>query len=170
MKYKEAISILKVARPTLYNYVKNGKIRVTKINHSLLDYNEEDVFTVAGLTNTRSCAVYARTLDSKAIDSQVEIVTNFAISNGYAIDNVYKDVCNGFTLDRPELNKRIKDLHNFKIKTVFVLSKDILSIDSFNTLKNIFELNHCQVVVISKLTTSDLGTELDVLKHSIFIK
>ena len=136
----------------------------------MLDYNEEDVFKVAGLTNTRSCAVYARTLDSKAIDSQVEIVTNFAISNGYAIDNVYKDVCNGFTLDRPELNKLISDLHNFKIKTVFVLSKDILSIDSFNTLKNIFELNHCQVVVISKLTTSDLGTELDVLKHSIFIK
>ena len=125
---------------------------------------------MAGLTNTRSCAVYARTLDSKAIDSQVEIVTNFAISNGYAIDNVYKDVCNGFTLDRPELNKLISDLHNFKIKTVFVLSKDILSIDSFNTLKNIFELNHCQVVVISKLTTSDLGTELDVLRHSIFIK
>ena len=109
-------------------------------------------------------------LDSKTIDSQVEIVTNFAISNGYTIDNVYKDVCNGFTLDRPELNKLISDLHNFKIKTVFVLSKDILSIDSFNTLKNIFELNHCQVVVISKLTTSDLGTELDVLKHSIFIK
>ena len=136
----------------------------------MLDYNEEDVFKVAGLTNTRSCAVYARTLDSKAIDSQVEIVTNFAISNGYAIDNVYKDVCNGFTLDRPELNKLISDLYNFKIKTVFVLSKDILSIDSFNTLKNIFELNHCQVVVISKLTTSDLGTELDVLKHSIFIK
>ena len=136
----------------------------------MLDYNEEDVFKVAGLTNTRSCAVYARTLDSKAIDSQVEIVTNFAISNGYAIDNVYKDVCNGFTLDRPELNKLISDLYNFKIKTVFVLSKDILSIDSFNTLKNIFELNHCQVVVISKLTTSDLGTELDVLKHYIFIK
>ena len=44
MKYKEAIAILKVARPTLYNYVKKGKIRVTKINHSLLDYNEEDVF------------------------------------------------------------------------------------------------------------------------------
>lgn len=170
MKYKEAISILKVARPTLYNYVKKGKIRVTKINHSLLDYNEEDVFKVAGLTNTRSCVVYARTLDSKTIDSQVEIVTNFAISNGYAIDNVYKDVCNGFTLDRPELNKLIQDLHNFKIKNVFVLSNDILSIDSFNTLKNIFELNHCKVIVISKLTTSDLENELDVLRHSIFIK
>ena len=64
----------------------------------------------------------------------------------------------------------VQILHNFKIKTVFVLSKDILSIDSFNTLKNIFELNHCQVVVISKLTTSDLGTELDVLRHSIFTK
>ena len=135
----------------------------------MLDYNEEDVFKVAGLTNTRSCVVYARTLDSKAIDSQVEIVTNFAISNGYAIDNVYKDVCNGFTLDRPELNKLIQDLHNFKIKNVFVLSNDILSIDSFNTLKNIFELNHCKVIVISKLTTSNLENELDVLRHSIFI-
>ena len=134
----------------------------------MLDYNEEDVFKVAGLTNTRSCAVYARTLDSKAIDSQVEIVTNFAISNGYVINNVYKDVCDGFTLDRPELNKLIRDLHNFKIKTVFVLSKDILSIDSFNILKNICELNHCQIIIISKLVNSDIDKELNVLKDSIF--
>ena len=134
----------------------------------MLDYNEEDVFKVAGLTNTRSCVVYARTLDSKAIDSQIEIVTNFAISNGYTIDNAYKDVCGGFTLDRPELNKLICDLHNFKIKTVFVLSKDILSIDSFDTLKNICELNHCQVIVISKLINSDITKELNVLKDSIF--
>ena len=167
MKYKEAISILKVARPTLYNYVKKGKIRVTKINHSLLDYNEEDVFKVAGLTNTRSCAVYARTLDSKTIDSQVEIVTNFAISNGYTIDNVYKDVCNGFTLDRPGLNRFIDDLHKFEIKTLFILSKDIFSINSFEMLNHICELNHCQVVVISKLVNSNLDKELDSIKKII---
>ncbi len=167
MKYKEAIAILKVARPTLYNYVKKGKIRVKKINHSLLDYNEEDVFKVAGLTNTRSCAVYARTLDSSKIDSQVDIVTNFAISNGYVIDAVYKDVCNGFTLDRQGLNKMIADLHSFKLKTIFILSKDVLSIDSFNTLKNICELNHCQIFVINKLVTSNLDKELNAVKDSI---
>lgn len=168
MKYKEAISILKVARPTLYNYVKKGKIRVNKINHSLLDYNEEDVFKVAGITTTRSCAVYARSLNKEKIDSQVEIVTNFAISNGYTIDSAYKDVANGFTLNRPALNKLIDDLHNFKIKTLFVLSEDILSINSFETLNRICELNHCKIIVISKLTTSDLKNELDVLKDSIF--
>ena len=156
MKYKEAIAILKVARPTLYNYVKKGKIRVTKTNHSLLDYNEEDVFRTAGLTNKRSCAVYARSLDSNNTDSQAEIVTKFAISNGYTIDTVYKDVCNGFTLNRPEFNKLINDLHDFKIKTIFILSEDILSIDSFNTLKKICELNHCEIIVISKLLNSDL--------------
>ena len=168
MKYKEAISILKVARPTLYNYVKKGKIRVNKINHSLLDYNEEDVFKVAGITTTRSCAVYARSLNKEKIDSQVEIVTNFAISNGYTIDSAYKDVANGFTLNRPELNKLIDDLYNFKIKTLFVLSEDILSINSFETLNRICELNHCKIIVISKLITSDLKNELDVLKDSIF--
>lgn len=167
MKYKEAINILKVARPTLYNYVKKGKIRVTKINHSLLDYNEEDVFKVAGLATTRSCAVYARTLDSNSINSQIENVTNFAISNGYSIENVYKDVCNGFTLNRPGLNKFIDDLHKFEIKTLFVLSKDIFSIDSFEMLKHICELNHCQIVIISKLVNSDLDKELDSLKKII---
>ena len=168
MKYKEAIAILKVARPTLYNYVKKGKIRVTKINHSLLDYNEEDVFRTAGLTNKRSCAVYARSLDSNNTDSQAEIVTKFAISNGYTIDTVYKDVCNGFTLNRPEFNKLINDLHDFKIKTIFILSEDILSIDSFNTLKKICELNHCEIVVISKLLNSDLYKEFHILTDSIF--
>lgn len=167
MKYKEAISILKVARPTLYSYVKKGKIRVTKINHSLLDYNEEDVFRVAGITTTRSCVIYARDLNKDKVDSQVEMVTNFAISNGYTINNAYKDVCNGFTLNRPELNKLIDDLHGSKIKTLFILSKDILSIDSFDTLERICELNHCKIVVISKLTTSDLSKELEILKDSL---
>ena len=31
MKYKEAIAILKVARPTLYNYVKKGKLELQKL-------------------------------------------------------------------------------------------------------------------------------------------
>ena len=73
MKYKEVIKILKVARPTIYSYVKKGKIRATKINHSLLDYNEEDVFKVAGITTTRGCAVYARSLNEDKIN---ELINN----------------------------------------------------------------------------------------------
>ncbi len=167
MKYKEVIKILKVARPTIYSYVKKGKIRATKINHSLLDYNEEDVFKVAGITTTRGCAVYARSLNEDKINEQIEMVTNYAIANGYGINEVYKDSTNGFTLDRPELNRLIDDLHNCKIKTLFVLSKDVLSINSFDTLEKICNLNHCEIVVINKLQTSDMIKEIDALKQCI---
>ena len=43
MKGKDVLKLLKVTRPTLCKYVKEGKIRAIKINRAKLDCNEEDV-------------------------------------------------------------------------------------------------------------------------------
>ena len=167
MKYKEVVNILKIARPTLYNYVKQGKIRVSKINHSLLDYNEEDVFRIAGITNERNIAIYVRSINKFDIESQTELVSNYANKNGYSIDNIYKDISNGFTLNRVDLEKLIQDVCNFKIKTLFILNKDILSIDSFEVISKIFEKNHCNIEVINKISSINIEDELKDLRKSI---
>lgn len=49
IKSKDVFKLLKVTRPTLCKYVKEGKLRAIKINKTKLDYNEYDVFTLAGI-------------------------------------------------------------------------------------------------------------------------
>ncbi len=44
MKAKEVLKLLKISRPTLTKYVKEGKIRVTVMSNGFYDYNEEDVY------------------------------------------------------------------------------------------------------------------------------
>lgn len=41
MKAKEVLQLLRISRPTLTKYVKEGRIRVTVLPNSLYDYNEE---------------------------------------------------------------------------------------------------------------------------------
>ena len=44
MKAKEVLKILKICRQTLTNYVKSGKIKVTRIGNGYYDYNESSVY------------------------------------------------------------------------------------------------------------------------------
>lgn len=62
MKCKDVLKLLKITRPTLCNWVKTGKLRANKINHSVLDYNEDDVFRLAGIKNRCKAVIYARVL------------------------------------------------------------------------------------------------------------
>ena len=50
MKAKEVLKILKITRPTLTSYVKNGKIRAVLQPNNFYDYNEDDVLKLAGLS------------------------------------------------------------------------------------------------------------------------
>lgn len=62
MKAKEVLKILKVTRQTLCHYVKIGKIRAIKLTSRSLDYNEDDVFELAGIKN-RAKAVFITNKD-----------------------------------------------------------------------------------------------------------
>jgi len=46
MKAKEVLELLKISRPTLTKYVKEGKIRVTIMPNGFYDYNEEDIYKI----------------------------------------------------------------------------------------------------------------------------
>ena len=43
MRSKDVLKILKITRPTLTSYVKNGKIRAVLQPNNFYDYNEDDV-------------------------------------------------------------------------------------------------------------------------------
>ena len=95
MKGKDVLKLIKVTRPTLCRYVKEGKIRAIKINRTKLDYNEDDVFKLAGIENRAKGVIYARVSNEEqksSLQNQIDTLLQYANSNGVQIDKIYKDV------------------------------------------------------------------------------
>ena len=93
MKCKEVLKILKVTRPTLTSYVKSGQLKVTVLPNGDYDYDEDSVLQKAGIDSvSRSCIIYARvsTLKQKKdLENQINVLTDFANSNGFKVSKVY---------------------------------------------------------------------------------
>jgi len=170
MKSKEVLKLLKVTRPTLCNYVKIGKIRAIKINKVKLDYNEDDVFELAGIKNRSKAVIYARVSTSKqksSLDTQVETLLSYANTNGFEIDKIYKDMASGLNFDRSEFNLLLMDVIQYKIKTIFITNKDRLSRISFNMWKELFAYFNCSIVVLNDLNEKTESEEKEIFEDII---
>lgn len=172
MKSKDVLKLLKVTRPTICKYVKEGKIRAVKINRTVLDYNEDDVFEMAGIKNRCQAVIYARVStpsQKSSLDTQIETLLSYANSNGYEIDRVYKDVASGLNFDRRDFNLLLMDVLQYKIKTVFIINKDRLSRVSFNMWKELFAYFRCQIVVLNDIESNTEDEEKEIFHDLISI-
>ena len=152
MKGKDVLKLLKVTRPTLCKYVREGKIRAIKINRSKLDYNEEDVFKLAGIENRAKGVIYARVSTNKqksSLQNQVDTLLQYANSNGVQIDKIYKDIASGLNFDRGEFQSLLSDVIQYKVKTIFITNKDRFSRISFNMWKELFSYFNREIVVLN---------------------
>ena len=59
MKSAKVLKILHISRQTLVKYVQNKEIRVVELPNGFYDYNDDDVYYKAGLTNERLNVTYA---------------------------------------------------------------------------------------------------------------
>ena len=59
MKSKEVLKILRITRPTLTSYVKNGRIKVKKLPNGLYNYDDDDVFRLANINVEYNSVIYA---------------------------------------------------------------------------------------------------------------
>ena len=85
MKSKDVLKLLKITRPTLCRWVKEGKLRAIKINKTVLDYNEDDVFKLAGIENRANAVIYARVSTQQqesSLNNQIETPGTARESNG----------------------------------------------------------------------------------------
>ena len=67
MKAKEVLKLLKISRATLFNYTRDGKLKVTKLDNGYYDYDEESVFRVIK-KDSRINVIYARVSTYKQKD------------------------------------------------------------------------------------------------------
>ena len=60
MRAKEVLRLLRISRPTLYRYRKEGIITAQKLPSGFYDYHEEDVYRLVNKDIQRKTYLYAR--------------------------------------------------------------------------------------------------------------
>ena len=170
MDAKEVLNILKITRPTLTKYVKLGRIKAIKKPNGFYEYDDDDVFKVAGITQFRKCAIYARVSTQKQkndLQRQIDTIREYANKNGYTVDCVYSDIASGLDYDRGEFQNMVNDIVNYKIKTVIVANKDRLTRVSFNMWEQLFENFSCKLIVANQDKNENENTEKEMFEDII---
>lgn len=170
MEFKDVQKLLKVHRTTICRYVKNGKIRVEKINDYHLNYNEDDVFKLAGIQPNRKVVVYARVSTNKQkpdLENQISTLRQYANANGYIVENVYKDIASGMSFDRGEFKQMLLDVMSYKIKTIIISNKDRFSRVSFNMWKEVFAQFNCSIIVMNEDKEQTESEEKEIFEDII---
>lgn len=163
MKAKEVKELLNVTQKTLNNYIKNGKLRVNKINTHNYDYNSDDVYNILGKHKERINVTYSRvSLHKQKNDliSQTERLYNFSISNGYKITKQYKDIKSGMSFDRKEFNNLLNEITLYKIDKIIIENKDRLCRFGFDLLESLCKKYGTEIIVTSDVENKSYEQEL----------
>ena len=160
---KEAKEYFHITGATLYQWKAKGKINAKQLSTKkiLYDIDSFEEFQPKRKQNV----IYARVSNTKQADDlsrQIEIVKSYAISNGFKIDKVYKEIASGINENRKELNLMLREIFAGNVNKVFVSYKDRLTRFGFDYFRNIFSEFGVEIVVIDELeeTNSDFQKEL----------
>lgn len=170
MKSSKVLKILNISRQTLVKYVKNGDIRVVMQTNKQYDYNEEDVYRKAGLSENRVNVVYARVStpkQKKGLENQAETLINYCNANGVKVDKVYKDIASGMNFDRKQFRSMLEDVLNYRISSIYITHKDRFSRISFDMFERLFLEYNCKIIVINKIESTAEDDEKEVFSDII---
>jgi predicted site-specific integrase-resolvase len=167
MKSHEVLSFLNITRPTLTKYVKNGTIKVTKLDNGYYDYDSKSVFSFAK-KDIRLNYIYCRVSTYKQkndLTNQIQLVTNYCIKNNIKVDNTFSEISGGIDFDRKQFSLLLNDVLSYKVSSVFISNKDRLTRFSFKTLENIFNKFGTEIVVVND---NDNINESDEMLEELF--
>lgn len=170
MKSSKVLKILNISRQTLVKYVKNGDIRVVMQTNKQYDYNEEDVYRKAGLSENRVNVVYARVSTPKQkrdLENQAETLIKYCNANGVKVDKVYKDIASGMNFDRKQFRSMLEDVLNYRISSIYITYKDRFSRISFDMFERLFLEYNCKIIVINKTESTAEEDEKEIFSDII---
>jgi len=159
LKSKEFKKILGLSNQALYERRKKGSLKYKIVNNVYFYWLEENIET----DTTRQNAIYCRVSNSKQkddLDKQEIILKKYAISNGYKVDYIFKDIASGMNEDRKGLNELIKLVIENKINKIFISYKDRLTRLGYNYFEYIFKIFGTEIEVVNLTKEEDFQTEL----------
>lgn len=163
MKAKEVLQILRVTRPTLTKYVKEGLIKVTIKGNGQYDYDSDSVYKLLNKDIERKTYVYARVSTAKQkkdLDNQVQLLKTFCFQNGYVLNGVYQDTASGISFEkRTQFFELLDEVLAGKVKRVIITYKDRLSRVGFELFSYLFAKHGCKIIVMSEVGSTELDSE-----------
>lgn len=163
MKAKEVLQILRVTRPTLTKYVKEGLIKVTVKGNGQYDYDSDSVYKVLNKDIERKTYIYARVSTAKQkkdLENQVHLLKTFCFQNGYILNGVYQDIASGISFGkRKEFFDLLDEVLAGKVKRVVITYKDRLSRVGFDLFSYLFAKHGCELIVMSEVGSTELDNE-----------
>ena len=162
MKSKEVLKFLNITRQTLTKYVKNGTIKVIKLDNGYYDYNEQSVFKFAK-KESRLNYIYCRVSTYKQkndLTNQISFISNYCKNKNINIDSIFSEIASGIDFDRKQFSLLLTDVMNYKVNSIFISNKDRLTRLSFKTLQNIFTKFGTKIIVINDDTYLNESDEL----------
>lgn len=163
MKAKEVLQILRVTRPTLTKYVREGLIKVTVKGNGQYDYDADSVYQILNKDIERKTYVYARVSTSKQkdnLENQVELLKTFCFQNDYILNGVYQDIASGISFEkRTEFFELLDEVLAGKVKRVVITYKDRFSKVGFELFSYLFAKHGCELIVMSEVGSTKLDSE-----------
>ena len=159
LKSKEFKKILGLSNQALYERHKKGQLKFKKINDVFFYWLEENIETDTNRYNVIYCRV-SNTKQRDDLDKQEKVLKEYAISNGYKVDYVFKDIASGMNESRKDFNELIKLVIENKVSKVFVSYKDRLTRFGYNYFEYIFKMFGTEIEVVNLTKEEDFQTEL----------
>lgn len=179
MKANEVLKLLRITRPTLTKYVKEGLVKVEKLPNGRYEYDSESVYSFLNKDMKRKTYIYARVSASKQkpdLNNQIELLKQFCFSNGYTISGIYSDIASGISFEkRNDFFKMLDDIIDNKVERVVITYKDRLSRIGFDLFYHLFQKYNCEIVIMSevgseKLDRQEIFEEIVSLLHCYSMK
>ena len=175
MKAEQVLKLLKITRPTLCSYVRDNKIKATKLLNGYYDYDDDSVYQFLGQPNPDSFRIniiYARVSTYKQkndLGNQVIQLIDYCNSNNIKYGKVFQEIASGIDFDRTQFYELMQLVMAGKVDNIYVTYKDRISRLSFITLQNLFKHFGTNIVVINDSNNSsdhdDLFEELMNIIH-----
>lgn len=163
MKANEVLNLLRITRPTLTKYVKEGIIKVDKLPNGRYEYDSNSVYSFLNKDVKRKTYLYARVSTSKQkadLDNQIELLKQFCFTNGYVISGIYSDIASGISFEkRNNFFKMLDDIIDNKVEKVIITYKDRLSRVGFDLFYHLFKKYNCEIIVMSEVGSEKLDSE-----------
>ncbi len=174
MRANEVLNLLRISRPTLTKYVKEGIIEVEKLPNGRYEYDTESVYSFLNKDVKRKTYIYARisaSAQTTELDNQIELLKQFCFTNGYTISGIYSDIANGVSFEkRSNFLKMLDNIIDNKVERVVITHKDRLSRVAFDLFQHLFGKYNCEIVIMNevgskKFDDQEISEEIISLLH-----
>jgi predicted site-specific integrase-resolvase len=158
-----ACKMLDITRPTLKSYREEGRIQCLRLSSKKILYDIDSIMKIDGNQDGRINVIYGRVSNTKQVSDlqkQVQMITNYMISNGIKPDEIFEEVASGMNENRSQLNKLIQLVIEKKVNRIYISYKDRLTRFGFDYFKNWFSQFGTSIEVINATKEEDFQSEL----------